>query len=478
MKLRFLVSLVLVGVLASIPAHAQGPSPAVVQQAIRALLAGNNTWTGTNTFQAITVTSCTGCGGGGDAPAAATYITQTANATLTNEQAIGALSSGIMRVATTTGVVTALTDSAGIAANISDETGTGALVFATSPTFVTPILGTPQSVTLTNATGMPIAGVTGLGTGVGTWLATPSSANLSTALTDETGSGVAVFATTPTLVTPVLGVATGTSLVNTLNGIGVPDFAPADDGLALKNTTAGTGGVPVQGSPNQRLEGHSFFSAADHLHDVVVALLPGTANGIDNRPGSYVRWMNSTDSGTYYEQMRLSSNGNLLVASGIDAGYCVELNDGRAGVCQGDVTASYNGVFYWRGQSDPTLFRIAMSAPSSGLMKLYGPAAGTRKIELNIGTAAPTVSTCGGSPTVGANATNVAGAVGTGSAATACTLTFGAPAWTSVPICMFTDVTTNPNALLTITAASTTAFTVTVGAAKTVWWHCIGVPAS
>lgn len=43
-------------------AFAQGPSPAIVQQAIRALLAGNNSWAGTNTFQAITVTSCTGCG--------------------------------------------------------------------------------------------------------------------------------------------------------------------------------------------------------------------------------------------------------------------------------------------------------------------------------------------------------------------------------------------------------------------------------
>jgi hypothetical protein len=41
---------------------------------------------------------------------------------------------------------------------ISDETGSGALVFATSPTLVTPALGTPASGVLTNCTGLPIAG--------------------------------------------------------------------------------------------------------------------------------------------------------------------------------------------------------------------------------------------------------------------------------------------------------------------------------
>lgn len=73
-------------------------------------------------------------------------------------------------------------------------------------------LGTPGSVTLTNATGLPIAGITGLGTGVGTWLGTPSSANLAAAMVDSTGTGLLTFATSPTLVTPVLGVATATSI--------------------------------------------------------------------------------------------------------------------------------------------------------------------------------------------------------------------------------------------------------------------------
>jgi hypothetical protein len=54
--------------------------------------------------------------------------------------------------------------------------------------------------------------IAGLAAGVETFLGTPSSANLATAVTDETGSGALVFANTPTLVTPVLGVASATSI--------------------------------------------------------------------------------------------------------------------------------------------------------------------------------------------------------------------------------------------------------------------------
>jgi hypothetical protein len=91
--------------------------------------------------------------------------------------------------------------------------GTGNIVRATSPTLVTPNLGTPSAATLTNATGLPIStGVSGLASGIATFLATSTSANLATAVTDETGSGVLVFGTSPTLVTPTLGAATVTTL--------------------------------------------------------------------------------------------------------------------------------------------------------------------------------------------------------------------------------------------------------------------------
>jgi len=59
---------------------------------------------------------------------------------------------------------------------------------------------------------LPVAnggtGITSFGTGIATFLGTPSSANLASAVTDETGSGALVFANTPTLVAPILGTPT------------------------------------------------------------------------------------------------------------------------------------------------------------------------------------------------------------------------------------------------------------------------------
>jgi len=105
--------------------------------------------------------------------------------------------------------------SANLLAAVTNETGTGLLVFATSPTLTTPLLGTPTSGVLTNCTGLPVTtGVSGMAANVAAFLATPSSANLIAAMTDETGTGQNVFATSPTLVTPLLGTPTSGVLTN------------------------------------------------------------------------------------------------------------------------------------------------------------------------------------------------------------------------------------------------------------------------
>ena len=129
---------------------------------------------------------------------------------------------------TSVGVATSLGSftSANLAGALTDETGSGAAVFANTPTLITPNLGTPTTLVGTNITGTAAgltagnvttnANLTGMVTSVGNAasLGSFTSANLATALTDETGSGAAVFANSPTLVTPVLGTPASGALTN------------------------------------------------------------------------------------------------------------------------------------------------------------------------------------------------------------------------------------------------------------------------
>ena len=145
----------------------------------------------------------------------------------------------------------------------------------TSPTLTTPVLGTPSSGTLTSCTGLPIGtGVSGLGTGVATFLATPSSANLISAVSDETGTGSLVFATSPTLVTPILGTPTSGTLTNctfpTLNQNTTGTAAGLSATLAVGS--GGTGATTLTGVIKGN--GTSAITAATAGTDYVA---PGTA---------------------------------------------------------------------------------------------------------------------------------------------------------------------------------------------------------
>ena len=203
-----------------------------------------------------------------------------------------------------------------------------------SPTLVTPALGTPTSGTLANCTGLPISGgVSGLGAGVATFLATPSSANLAAAVTGETGSGALVFATSPTLVTPTLGVASATSV----NKVAIT--APATSAtltIADGKTLTANNSLTLAGTDGKTATFSNSITFAGT--DATTMTFPGTSATIARTDAAQSFTGNQTFAGAIIGSIQnLSGPGAVNLTTGTTAftstatGNALTLADGVAG---------------------------------------------------------------------------------------------------------------------------------------------------
>jgi hypothetical protein len=233
-------------------------------------------------------------------------------------------------------------------------------------------IGATGSGTIT-ATAAPVAGITGFGTGIETFLATPSSANLLSALTTKTGTGVAVFGTSPTLTTPALaGSSTGTTTFASANASATNytiTFPAATGTLPYWATT------PVSGDCLQYSGTAGLVVSVACSGGAVSSVTAGTSGSVSASPttGAVVVDLASQSAGTMCANLTGSAGaptcGNTMASlqSALTAANALEVS----ATLSSGATNNYSPTGYG------TTTAILNLTPASGGSSLTGLAAGS-----------------------------------------------------------------------------------------------------
>jgi hypothetical protein len=144
---------------------------------------------------------------------------------------------------------------------------------------------------------------TQFGTNVAAFLATPSSANLAAALTDETGTGVNVFNNTPTLIAPILGTPTSGNLSNCT----FPTLNQNTTGTAATATNLASGSAGT--IPYQSASGTTAMLAAGTSGNVLTSQGAGAPIWQTPSSGAFILLSTVTASGAATADIETTFNG-------------------------------------------------------------------------------------------------------------------------------------------------------------------------
>jgi len=214
---------------------------------------------------------------------------------------------------------------------------------------------------LSNATGLPVgSGISGFGSGVAAFLASATSDNLRTVMTDETGIGDLVFATNPVLVTPNIGTPSAGTLTNctfpTLNQSTSGNAATATKITSITNSNI-VQLVEVQTLTNKTLTSPvmtapALGTPASGVLDNCTTGTPATDTALANKA-----YVDAIAQGLHWkDSCKVASTANLTL-SGTQTIDGVACSAGDRVLAKDQTTGSQNGIYVvaagaWARSSD------------------------------------------------------------------------------------------------------------------------------